>query len=118
MDDSLIACTPAASIAASAWRKFAVRSPRFEPSERKAVFKTVFSKKCVLHAAAQAPAGYLEIFKRAIGRHAPARRPVDKAQLHQIRLIDLFNGVRLLVNGSRNRVHAHRSAAVFHQQSL
>ena len=68
-----------------------------------------------LQAVAPAPRD-AEIFERAFRAHAPARRAVDEAELDQIRLVDFFDGRRLLVNGRRDGVHAHRPATVFVQQ--
>src|SRR5271168_5191948 len=77
--------------------------------------ETPFSKQIALHPA-HGPTGDLEILERAIGADPPARRPVDETKLHEIGLIDLFDGIRLFVDRSSDGVHAHRPAAVLLQQ--
>src|SRR5580704_16812150 len=73
------------------------------------------SKERALYAAAH-PAGDFEIVEGAIGPDAAARSAVDKTELHQVRLIDLFDGVGLFIDGSGDGVDAYWSAAVFFEQ--
>src|ERR1022692_1570918 len=73
------------------------------------------SKQGTLDTAAH-PAGDFEIVECAIGADAAARSPIDKAELHQVRLIDLFDGVGFLVDGGGDGVHAYGSAAVLLKQ--
>src|SRR5689334_5368681 len=106
---------PAASMRSRASRRLAWRSPTLEPRERKAWFKAVLEQR-ILRAAAQL-AGNLKIFEGPIGADAAARRSVDESELHQIRLVNLFDRVGLFVNRSSDGVHAHGAAAIFFKQS-
>src|SRR6202011_824924 len=75
-----------------------------------------WSKELTLHAAAHLP-GNLEVIERSIRTDAAARRAVDKSQLHEIRLVDLFDGVGLFIDGSCNGVHSHWAPTVLFEQS-
>src|ERR1041385_6176384 len=74
--------------------RFARRSPRFDPSPKYAIFML---EERVLSAAATP--GNLEGIESPFGGHAAPRRPVQKPQLDQVGFVDLFDGVRLLVDG-------------------
>src|SRR5580700_8509835 len=109
---------PAASRRSNASRRWASRSPRLEPRERKACFKGNFqnhSEQGVLSAAPHL-AGDLEIVECAIGADAAARSAVDEAELHQVRFVDFFDGVGFFVDRSGDGVHAYRAAAIFFEQ--
>src|SRR6266849_9502542 len=53
-----------------------------------------------------------EILVRECGGHAPALRAVEQAQLHQVRLVDLLDGVFFLAERRRNRVQPYRPARI------
>src|SRR5258707_12946514 len=54
--------------------------------------------------------GAREMFVRATGGDAPARRAVDEPDLEEERLVDVFAGVRLLADGGGQRPPAHGGA--------
>ncbi len=73
------------------------------------------SEKRILSAAAHL-AWNLKVVERSISADATARCAVDEAELHQIRLIDFFDGVGLFVDGSGDGIHAYWAAAIFFEQ--
>ena len=62
------------------------------------------------------PSGDTEIFEGAFGGEAAAGGAVEKSELHEIGLVNLLNGVGLLIDGSGDGVDADGSAAVFLEQ--
>src|SRR5258708_35948074 len=105
---------PSASSSRMASRRFASRSPIFEPRDNHAVFNALASEQRILKRSQLARD--LEIIERAIRADAPARSAVNKAELHQVRFVNLLDGVRLLVDGRRDGPPAHRTTAVYFQQ--
>src|SRR5207302_8541761 len=57
-----------------------------------------------------------KIFVRAWSGHAPARRAVDHADLHEIGLVHFFDGVFLFGERRGKRAEANRAAAVLVEQ--
>ena len=55
--------------------------------------------------------------ERAIRADTAARCPINEPKLHQIGLIDFFDGVGLLVDRSGDGIHAHRAARIFFEQA-
>ena len=53
--------------------------------------------------------GPAEVLVGAAGGDAAARRAVEEADLQQVGLVDVLDGVRLLADGRGQRAHAHRA---------
>src|SRR6185369_3368127 len=62
---------------------------------------------------AAAPPRDAEVFEATLGADASTLCPVKKTQLHQVRLVDLFDGALLFIDGRGNGAQSNRSAAVF-----
>ncbi len=58
----------------------------------------------------------MEVFVGAGSGHAAARGAVDEADLHEVRLVDLLDGVFFFAEGRGERAHADGAAAVFVEQ--
>ena len=43
-------------------------------------------------------------------RHAATRSAIEQAELHQVRLVDFFDGVLFLAERGGNRIQPHRAA--------
>src|SRR5581483_6995077 len=84
-----------------------VRDPKRDFHLPFSVSSELTLKQRILRSRKTMPARNFEVVKGTLSSDAAARSAVEKTKLHQIRLVNFLDGIRLLVDGCRNRAEAH-----------